>query len=180
MKRGLQTTLLKRVHSSTERLQCAVDNHSYLLTSAFEPLPDAAKKPSVPKLPYALSNDLSSQLNDLNSNQASAETTPPPRPLSQPPQETYHEMMRRQSRRLQSWPSREFDAFREEGGGGSLELLRQMRALESTAAPSLATYASLLIKFMARFDYLVESVDKLARLAEFKHKGLQEILCSKS
>ncbi|GMH26709.1 hypothetical protein Nepgr_028552 [Nepenthes gracilis] len=172
MKRGLQTTLLKRVHSSTERLQCAVDNHSYLLTSAFEPLPDAAKKPSVPKISHALSNDLSSQLNDLNSNQAPAETTPPPCPLSQPPQETYHEMMRRQSRRLHSWPSREFDAFGEEGGGGNMELPPRMRALESTAALSLATFASLLIEFVARLDHLVESVDRLARLAEFKHEGL--------
>ncbi|KAL0312514.1 UNVERIFIED_CONTAM: Aluminum-activated malate transporter 9 [Sesamum radiatum] len=42
MRRSLKTLLLKRVHSSTERLQRAIDVHSYLLTS--EPT-DTSSKP---------------------------------------------------------------------------------------------------------------------------------------
>ena len=45
-----------------------------------------------------------------------------------------------------------------------------MAALESTAALSLATFTSLLIEFVARVDHLVEVVDKLSKMAKFKHE----------
>ncbi|KAF9685880.1 hypothetical protein SADUNF_Sadunf03G0100600 [Salix dunnii] len=96
MKRTLKTSLLKKLHSSTERLQRAIDMHSYLLTSNFDP-PDNSLKPLI------LSSLIPFQ---------------PPSTTHTPPQQTesYHEMMRKQSRRLHSWPSREVDAFEEEGG----------------------------------------------------------------
>ena len=70
-------------------------------------------------------------------------------------------------KRLHSWPSREVDAFEEEGGGG--HSLPRMKALDSTAALSLATFTSLLIEFVARLDHLVEAVDQLAVMAKFNH-----------
>lgn len=141
MNRTLKTSLLKRLHASGERLQTAIDMHSYLLTSTFYEPPDKGNTP-IPENP-----------------------TPPP------PPETYHEMMRKSSRRLHSWPSREVDAYEEEGGvSNSTELMPKMRALESTAALSLATFASLLIEFVARVDHLVEAVEELSSLAKFKYK----------
>jgi hypothetical protein len=79
-------------------------------------------------------------------------------------------MMRKQSRRLHSWPSREVDAFEEEGG--LMDFLPRMKALESTAALSLANFTSLLIEFVARLDHLVEAVDVLSKMAKFNHEGV--------
>ncbi|KAL5747575.1 hypothetical protein ACOSQ2_024872 [Xanthoceras sorbifolium] len=173
MKRILKTGLLKRVHSSTERLQRTIDMHSYLLTTYCNPSPppdNNFSKPMLPRLSHTLSRTLSSDL----SNQLAAEpesnslekdtvlgTLPPP-----VQGESYHEMMRKQSRRLHSWPSREVDAFEEEGGAG-MNFLPRMRALESAAALSLATFTSLLIEFVARLDHLVEAVEELSKMAKF-------------
>lgn len=85
--------------------------------------------------------------------------------------ETYHETMRKQSRRLHSWPSREVSAF-EEDGGFTADFLPRMKALESTATLSLATFTSLLIEFVARLDHLVEAVDQLSKMAKFKNENL--------
>ncbi|KAK6263186.1 hypothetical protein QUC31_009002 [Theobroma cacao] len=177
MRRSLKSSLLKRVYSSTERLQRAIEVHAYLLTVQCDP-PDNSSKP-LPKLSHAVSStlcDLPDQLDNLDctspeksSNQLTQNMqsgTPPPAQT-----ESYHEMMRKQSRRLHSWPSREVDAFEEEGGF-STDLLPRMRALESTAVLSLATFTSLLIEFVVRLDHLVEAVDELSKMAKFKHEGL--------
>lgn len=162
MKRSLKTSLLKRVHSSTERLQRAIDMHSYLLTAHSEAAPDNSKP--LPKLSHALSSTLYDQLDDVDS-------TSPEKSSNQLTQtESYHEMMRKQSRRLHSWPSREVDSFEE--GGFSRDFLPKMKALETTAALSLATFTSLLIEFVVRLDHLAEAVDELSKLAKFKHEGL--------
>ncbi|KAL0330002.1 UNVERIFIED_CONTAM: Aluminum-activated malate transporter 9 [Sesamum radiatum] len=79
--------------------------------------------------------------------------------------------MRKQSRRLYSWPSREVDTFEEEGCFSS-DCIPRMRALETTATLSLATFTSLLIEFVARLDHLVEAVDQLSKMAKFKQEAL--------
>ncbi|XVF10495.1 hypothetical protein REPUB_Repub07fG0188000 [Reevesia pubescens] len=177
MKRSIKTSLLKRVHSSIERLQRAIDMHSYLLTTHCDP-PDNSSMP-LPKLSHVLSStvyDLQDQLDDLDSTSlenSSNELTQNMQSGILPPaqNESYNEMMRKQSRRQHSWPSREVDAFEEEGGF-SIDVLPRMRALESTAALSLATFTSLLIEFVVRLDHLVEAVDELSKMAKFKHEGL--------
>ncbi|KAF3448641.1 hypothetical protein FNV43_RR09354 [Rhamnella rubrinervis] len=176
MKRTLKSSLLKRLHSSAERLQRAIDMHSYLLTSNCDP-PDTSKQ--TPRLSHAVSStlyELPDQLADLdgdffvkNLNQQIQNT--PPGTLLQAAPDSYHELMRKQSRRLHSWPSREVDAF-EDDGVSNMDLLPRMTTLDSTAALSLATFTSLLIEFVARLDHLVEAVDELSKLAKFKHEGL--------
>lgn len=168
MKQSIKTSLLKKVHSSTERLQYAIDLHSYLLTCHSDP-PDTSSKPLSKLLSHAVSYDLSDQLND--SNPQTQDTPSGTLPLPLVTAESYHEMMRKQMRRLHSWPSREVDAF-EEDGGLCMDTLPRMRALESTAALSLATFTSLLIEFVARLDHLVEAVDQLAVMAKFNHESL--------
>ncbi|OVA16538.1 Aluminum-activated malate transporter [Macleaya cordata] len=177
MKHTLQTSLLKRLHASTERLQRAIDMHSYLLTTSnHEATAEYSSKP-LPKIAHTLSstlsNDLSNSLADLNKNgdlggQEPTLTQNSSFLLPVPAAESYHESMKKQQRRLYSWPSREVDDF-ELDGGLEMDFLPRMRALESTAALSLATFTSLLIEFVARLDHLVEAVDELAKMAKFKH-----------
>ncbi|KAF8379631.1 hypothetical protein HHK36_029073 [Tetracentron sinense] len=174
MKYNPQTSLQKRVHSSTERLHRAIEMHSYLLTSSCD-LPDNPSKP-LPRLSHAFSStlsDLSNCLAELGSNNLEQPLNPLPQNTSSgalPPTQTesYHEAMRKQPRRLHSWPSREAE---EEGGLGA-DFLPRMRALESTAALSLATFTSLLIEFVVRLDHLVEAVDELSKNAKFKREAL--------
>ncbi|XP_027183263.1 aluminum-activated malate transporter 9-like [Coffea eugenioides] len=171
MQKGLKAPILKKVHATTERLQRAIDMHSYLLISTYDQPPDR----QLPKLSHTLSANLS----DFSNQMAEIDVTlrdeqnlniPPSQPLgSFPPAQTesYHESMRKHSRRLHSWPSREVDAFEEEGGN-SADFVPKMQALESTAHLSLATFTSLLVEFVARLDHLVEAVDDLSKMAKFK------------
>lgn len=157
MKQSLKVSLLKSVHSSTERLQCAIDMHSYLLTARCDPpLPhDNSSKPLL-KLSHAVSSTpYNLQLDDLDD--ASIEKS-----LNQLTQlKSYHEVMSKQPLRLHSWPSREVDAC----CFSTDSVLPRMRALESTSALSLITFTSLLIEFVARVYHLV---DELSKLAKFK------------
>ncbi|KAM0939406.1 putative aluminum-activated malate transporter [Dioscorea sansibarensis] len=153
MKLNIQKGLLKKVHSFTERLQRSIDMHSYLLTSnlhLYDP-----PKPQNFRLSFNVKDSatLNSDTNETNAQQD---------------QLSYHETMRKQQIRLHSWPSREVDEFEDESVG--VDLMPRMRALESTAALSLATFASLLIEFVARLDHLVDAVDMLAKMAKFKQE----------
>ncbi|PPD99052.1 hypothetical protein GOBAR_DD03909 [Gossypium barbadense] len=168
MKRSLKTSLLNRVHSSTERLQRVIDMHSYLLTPHYD-LPDNSSNP-VPKLSHVLPTtpyDFLDQDDDVCSTNHEKSSNH----LTQNLTESYYEMMRKQSRRLNSWPSSEVDPF-EKGGGFRIGILPQMRAVKSTAALSLTTFTSLLIEFVVRLDHLVEAVDELSKMAKFKHEDL--------
>lgn len=143
MKRRPHPTLLDQVHNSTERLQRSIDLHSYLLTSSQLSLDREEEDDD--------NDDDDGHLTEVVAINVGTckETT-----------------VTKQHRRLRSWPSVEAAELED----GAIDLM-QRRAFEcSTAALSLATFTSLLVEFVARLDHLVEAVDKLGRLAKFKHE----------
>ncbi|XP_028774808.1 putative aluminum-activated malate transporter 3 [Neltuma alba] len=182
MKWNVKSSLIKMLHSSTERLQLSTELHAYILTSTSESKPLTVSKPS-----HALS--MSSASSSTNISTVASDQTAELEPeknsntqaqnigggggVSLPAQQTesYHEMMRRQFRRIYSWPSIEVDAFDGDYGTTS-DLLPRMRALESTAALSLTSFTSTLVEFVARLDHLIQAVDKLSKMAKFKHEPL--------
>ncbi|KAJ4956563.1 hypothetical protein NE237_013346 [Protea cynaroides] len=183
MKRNLRsrTSLLKMVHSSTLRLQRSIYIHSYLLTSGHDYSPDNSNSNSTKPLSKQLSHNLSSALSDLHAHLAAGDgnggegmlpnsATPPTAQngigVLPAAAESYQEHLKKQLRRQHSWPSREVDDEFE--GSIGVDFLPKMKALESTASLSLATFTSLLIEFVARLDHLVEAVDQLAKMAKFK------------
>lgn len=142
--------------------------HSYLFTLSHSSVAcDCPPKPAPCKLPAALSFNSRLELTSVEAENKRAVESSEPAPSAT---ESYHETMRRQQRRLHSWPSREVDDF-EEDMNASAGAIPRMRALESTAALSLATFTSLLIEFVVRLDHLVEAVDELAKLAKFKQES---------
>ncbi|TVU22909.1 hypothetical protein EJB05_32643 [Eragrostis curvula] len=160
MKWNLQTSQLKHVHVSTERLQHSIDLHSYLFMAIHE---DNSAKAQLKTNRVASFNikDFTKQSN------ITGKTTTPSEVLTQA--ESYHEVMKRQQRRLHSWPSMEVVDC-EDGRNVVSDMIPMMRALESTSALSLATFTSLLIEFVARLDRLVEAVEKLSKMARFKQQ----------
>lgn len=68
-------------------------------------------------------------------------------------------------RKLNSWPYRPIDDF-EFAKDSVLE--QRVRVLESASALSLGTFATLLMEVALRLDYVVEAVDELADLAEWR------------
>ncbi|KAJ4765710.1 aluminum activated malate transporter family protein [Rhynchospora pubera] len=155
MKWSLQTNLLNRVHSSTERLQRSIDLHSYLLTSSHE-RQDLTTRPQLEFKTLSFNQkDCLAHLADQENNMTPAVPTELGRTIS----------VKRQHKRLHSWPSHEVDDF---GKDENVDIIPRMCTLESTAALSLATFTSLLIELVARLDHLVEAVDRLAKMSQFK------------
>ncbi|KAL2348001.1 hypothetical protein Fmac_002001 [Flemingia macrophylla] len=145
MKWSPKNSLIKRLHRSTKRLQRSMYLQYYdLLTSIVEsPILDNPSKSFAdfsPSYPVPDQRELAEQL------------------------ERYHEIRRKQLKRLYSWPSREVDAFEEDGE----KSIKIVDSLDSTAILSLANFTSSLVEFVARVDHLIEAVHKLSTMAKFK------------
>ncbi|XXG42339.1 hypothetical protein AAC387_Pa01g2649 [Persea americana] len=168
-----QSSLLKRVHRSTEYLQRSINTHSYQLIPSHDLYSSRTRSA---KLSTTLS-DFSDSLESLEKLTGDLKSPSDPQPQNAPSvtpgqAESYHKTMKK-NQRLHSWPSIEIDKFEGEEGR-DMNLIPRMRALESTATLSLATFTSLLIEFVARLDHLVDAVNELARMAKFKHMGINE------
>ncbi|KAK7308955.1 hypothetical protein RJT34_05316 [Clitoria ternatea] len=161
MKLSLKNSHIKRLHSSTERLQRSMHlQYSYLSTPTVEsPVPLAKLSSTLYHLPHQ-KGVVELKYQEKNSNLAESIERP-------------HEIMKKHMRRIYSWPSRKVDAFEEDSETSATELFvrNRLRALESTAALSLVNFTSSFLEFVARVDHLIEAVDKLAKMAKFNDEG---------
>ncbi|XP_019169747.1 PREDICTED: aluminum-activated malate transporter 9-like isoform X2 [Ipomoea nil] len=172
MQQSLKGCLLAKVHASTERLQRAIDRHSCFLIPRNETC-DSNSPEQQQKLSQISSTNLdeiSTHLADLEDSMLEENFDIPSLPLEMPAavtnEQAYHELMKKQQRRLYSWLSREVDAY-EDKGTISVNYKPKMKGLQSTI-----TFASLIIELEARLDHLVEAVDQLSKMAKFKPEGL--------
>nr|GLL29194.1 aluminum-activated malate transporter 9-like isoform X1 [Ipomoea trifida] len=167
MQQSLKGCLLAKVHASTERLQRAIDRHSYFLILRNETC-DSNSPEQQQKLSQISSTNLdeiSTHLADLEDSMLEENFDIPSLPLEMPAAIT-NELMKKQQRRLYSWLSREVDTY-EDKGTISVNFKPKMKGLQSTI-----TFASLIIELEARLDHLVEAVDHLSKMAKFKPEGL--------
>nr|GMD10496.1 aluminum-activated malate transporter 9-like [Ipomoea batatas] len=115
-------------------------------------------------------DEISTHLADLEDSMLEENFGIPSLPLEMPAavtnEQAYHELMKKQQRRLYSWLSREVDAY-EDKGTISVNFKPKMKGLQS-----IITFASLIIELEARLDHLVEAVDHLSKMAKFKPEGL--------
>jgi hypothetical protein len=134
--------LLEKVHTAAERLQSKIEEQSHLLLNY---------KPRIiisPELSHdSPLNSPRSSLDDKNDVQSNCE------PAMKKPIVFHH-------------PDHGEDEEVEQGEGG----VDKMRASEIASALALWTFASLLMEFMARLDYLVDAVYELGMLAKFKYE----------
>nr|GMD05567.1 aluminum-activated malate transporter 9-like [Ipomoea batatas]GMD07538.1 aluminum-activated malate transporter 9-like [Ipomoea batatas] len=172
MQQSLKGCLLAKVHASTERLQRAIDRHSCFLILRNETC-DSNSPEQQQKLSQISSTNLdeiSTHLADLEDSMLEENFGIPSLPLEMPAavtnEQAYHELMKKQQRRLYSWLSREVDAY-EDKGTISVNFKPKMKGLQS-----IITFASLIIELEARLDHLVEAVDHLSKMAKFKPEGL--------
>ncbi|KAH7298626.1 hypothetical protein KP509_25G051800 [Ceratopteris richardii] len=75
-------------------------------------------------------------------------------------------------KKLHSWPSRPIDDL--DFTKDSI-FEQRVRVLESASALSLGTFATLLMEVALRLDYVVEAVEELGNLANFKHPQPQAV-----
>ncbi|KAK7406077.1 hypothetical protein VNO78_07694 [Psophocarpus tetragonolobus] len=151
MKWSLKMSHITRLRSSTKRLQTSLYfQYSYILTSTFEsPVSDKPLK-SFANIWHTFYH------------------TPYEKGFIEQTK-CYHEITRKQLRRVYSWPSREVDAFEEDSEKRMNLLLRNMKALESTATLSLLTnFTSSFVELVARVDPLINVVNELSKMAKFK------------
>eukprot|EP01018_Ginkgo_biloba_P021424 Gb_00649 [translate_table: standard] len=159
MHRSTPKSLLRAVHDAADRLQRKLDAHSYLLLQTNE----------VSTQYLAFRTQLEGHAEgECELGQARWSTSGSGEPNQQKP-------LKKLCRKLRSWPSIEVDMLElpsqdSDTDGEEKQAVPRMRALESTTALSLGTFASLLIEFIARLDHLVDAVDELGRLAKFKNK----------
>ncbi|KAI4370257.1 hypothetical protein MLD38_018624 [Melastoma candidum] len=113
MKQGMKTSLLNSVHGSAKTLQIAIDTPRLRFT--LEPKP---------KWNCSLGSKQDAPLAETAEN----------------PHRPYHETMKKQLRRLYSWPSGGVNTFQGEGDPDDEDLVTGTNAVESIASQSLATF----------------------------------------
>ncbi|XP_021299736.1 aluminum-activated malate transporter 9-like isoform X2 [Herrania umbratica] len=149
--------ILQNVHEAAEQLQKKIDQKSYLLVNSESwEIQARPKKLEELKNLVEAQEDKNMQLGFKSLSEAVLDVRSiPARTASLPPSEAAQNMLRR-------WPSN-LSSKAEPFVKGD-----DSKTYESASALSLATFASLLIEFVARLGNLVDSFEELSQKANFK------------
>ncbi|KAL9674521.1 hypothetical protein QQ045_030793 [Rhodiola kirilowii] len=160
--------ILFEVHEAAEELQSKIDKKSYLLVDSESWEIGSRKKTEgehpeihLPEERKVLEHKSRSEaILDLKST-----TLPrnwdPRHPVMNPPAPHAHPNSERSFNKQISWPARlSFDA--------DTVIIEESKTYESASVLSLATFASLLIEFVARLQNLVDAFEELSVIADFK------------
>lgn len=163
--------MLLKVHDLAEALQMKIDEKSYLLVNTDRWDSSQKSKPVVEESDYIVKelNDIDTCLDDHEV----SDSAQSPRTQSMYKSEngtnlpywTSSENMFKKS--SMHWPSH-MSIHADLGIGDFVITDRESKTYESASSLSLATFASLLIEFVARLQYLVDSYQELSVLANFK------------
>uniref|UniRef100_A0A7N0ULU0 Aluminum-activated malate transporter n=1 Tax=Kalanchoe fedtschenkoi TaxID=63787 RepID=A0A7N0ULU0_KALFE len=142
--------ILIEIHEAAEALQMKIDKKSYILINSQSW--DANQRPQVLDDPTAFNDFIFTSLSQTVLDMGGGFITPQPSTDS---------MFRRNSN-FPSWPSRA--SFQTDIPVNE----KESKTYESASSLSLATFASLLIEFVARLQYLVDTYQELSEVAKFK------------
>uniref|UniRef100_A0A7N0T5G3 Aluminum-activated malate transporter n=1 Tax=Kalanchoe fedtschenkoi TaxID=63787 RepID=A0A7N0T5G3_KALFE len=147
--------MLIEIHEAAEDLQMKIDKKSYILIDSQSW--DANQRPQLLDDPTAFNDfvftSLSQTVLDMGGD------TPTMRGFT--PQGSTDSMLRRNSN-FPSWPSHA--SFHTDVPVNE----KESKTYESASSLSLATFSSLLIEFVARLQYLVDTYQELSEVAKFK------------
>lgn len=147
--------ILKEVHDAAEKLQKKIDQRSYLLVNS--------DRWGIGKLPKVILFDKNDESMKLGSKSLS-ETVLDLGPLPPPPTPNgYSKDVFIRKKTL--WPSLHLSSV---NGNAAIVKEDETKIYESASALSLATFASLLIEFVARLQNVVDEFEELSEKAAFK------------
>ncbi|KAL9686862.1 hypothetical protein QQ045_033683 [Rhodiola kirilowii] len=164
--------LLIEIHDAAEDLQLKIDRKSYILVNSQSW--DAHQRPPPPTDdPTAFLERKDTSTNDfvftsLSQTVLDMGDTPTMRGFN--PQETSTDSMFMRNNNIPAWPSQV--SFSTDTPVNE----KESKTYESASSLSLATFSSLLIEFVARLQYLVDSYKELSQVANFKEPVAESVL----
>lgn len=140
-------SILKRVHEAGEQLQKKIDQRSFLLVNSES---------------WGIPRDGPSEKKFTNTNMGSKSLSETAIYVQSPPKLANKELAKEDLRKYVPWPS--WISFE----GDNLIKEDEVKTYESASALSLATFASLLIEFVARLQNVVDCFQELSEKAKFE------------
>lgn len=139
--------ILKRVHEAGEELQKKIDQRSFLLVNSES---------------WGIPGDGPSETKHMNTNMGCKSMSETSVYVQLGPRSGNKELSKKDLRKYVPWPS--WISFE----GDDLIKEDEVKTYESASALSLATFASLLIEFVARLQNVVDCFQELSEEAEFE------------
>ncbi|KAL0430107.1 UNVERIFIED_CONTAM: Aluminum-activated malate transporter 9 [Sesamum radiatum] len=173
-KLGTDDNILKEVHEAGEQLQKKIDQRSFLLVNSNSESWEVGNHTKVLEDLGDLPSERDYETLQLGFKSLSETAIYVKSPLISTPRLPNKDLPKQKLRKHVPWPS--WISF--EGDGLIKE--DEVKTYQSASALSLATFASLLIEFVARLQNVVDCFEELSEEAEFKDPNIIVLTTSAS